>query len=43
MSVLSLGMTLVLLRAFQQGKNGLVLSTAQLERIQASTQARAEL
>ncbi len=43
MIVLSLGMTLILLRAFQQGKKGLILSTAQLERVQATTQASAEL
>ncbi len=41
--VLSLGMCLVLLRAFQQGKDGLVFSTSQLERIQATTKANAEL
>lgn len=34
--VFSLGMCLILIRAFQQGKDGLVLSTSQLERMEAN-------
>ena len=36
MIVFSLGMCLILIRAFQQGKDGLVLSTSQLERMEAN-------
>lgn len=42
-AVSSLGMCLMLLRAFQHGKSALVLSLEQLERIQVSTRSSSKL